>query len=119
MPGGSNKSKEDLWSYLQEQWYQVLGEETVMTGENSRKRYAQLRARSTETKWFCHKAEDIEQKLTIQPIWPNSASLLYFSYLGAYIFLNSYILNGYISISMKSLILSFSPQGLQYLPTNP
>lgn len=73
MSEGSNKSKEDLWSYLQERWYKVLGEETVMTGENSRKRYAQLRARSTETKWFCHEAEDIEQELT------NSANMAKFS----------------------------------------
>lgn len=45
--GGINESKDP---YHQEQWYKVLGEEIVMTKENSRKRFVHLRARSIETK---------------------------------------------------------------------
>lgn len=89
-----------------------------MAEENSRKRYRQLRARSTETKWFCQEAKDTEQELT------NTANMAKFSqppifHIWEIILLNSYIINGYASISMRSLILSFSLRGLQYLLNNP
>lgn len=111
--------------YHQEQWYKVLGEEIVMTKENSRKRFVHLRARSIETKKkkkkikrFSEDAKDIEQELT------NSANMAKFSqptnfHVWGLPFLNSYILNGYISTYMVSLILSLGPQGLNYLLTNP